>query len=92
MSYMTYALQLILRNRRRTLTYLFGLVLAVGLFSGILFFVDASANKMTQTAIAPVVVDMQVRSTLAHPDMAPVRSAIEGETFVTIQEIMNQLL
>jgi len=83
MSYLTYALQLILRNRRRTLTYLFGLVLAVGLFSGILFFVDASANKMTQTAIAPVVVDMQVRSTLAHPDMTPVRTALEGESFVT---------
>jgi putative ABC transport system permease protein len=83
MSYLTYALQLTLRNRRRTLTYLFGLVLAVGLFSGILFFVDASANKMTQTAIAPVVVDMQVRSTLAHPDMAPVRTVLEGESFVT---------
>jgi putative ABC transport system permease protein len=83
MSYLTYALQLTLRNRRRTLTYLFGLVLAVGLFSGILFFVDASANKMTQTAIAPVVVDMQVRSTLAHPDMTPVRTALEGESFVT---------
>ena len=83
MSYLTYALQLTLRNRRRTLTYLFGLVLAVGLFSGILFFVDASANKMTQTAIAPVVVDMQVHSTLAHPDMAPVRTVLEGESFVT---------
>jgi len=83
MSYLTYALQLTLRNRRRTLTYLFGLVLAVGLFSGILFFVDASANKMTQTAIAPVVVDMQVRSTLAHPDMTPVRTVLEGEPFVT---------
>ena len=83
MSYLTYALQLTLRNRRRTLTYLFGLVLAVGLFSGILFFVDASANKMTQTAIAPVVVDMQVSSTLAHPDMNPVRTALEGESFVT---------
>jgi len=81
--YLTYALQLTLRNRRRTLTYLFGLVLAVGLFSGILFFVDASANKMTQTAIAPVVVDMQVRSTLAHPDMTAVRKALEGEPFVT---------
>ncbi len=82
-SYLTYALQLTLRNRRRTLTYLFGLVLAVGLFSGILFFVDASANRMTQTAIAPVVVDMQVRSTLAHPDMTPVRKALESQSFVT---------
>ncbi|MBA4383796.1 MAG: hypothetical protein C0410_03605 [Anaerolinea sp.] len=83
MSYLTYAFQLTLRNRRRTLTYLFGLVLAVGLFSGILFFVDASANKMTQTAIAPVVVDMQVRSTLAHPDMTPVHKALESQSFVT---------
>lgn len=83
MPYIKYALKLILRNKRRTLTYLFGLVLAVGLFSGILFFVDASADKMTQAAIAPVVVDMQVRSSLAQPDMSPVRKVLEGEAFVT---------
>ena len=83
MPYLTYALQLTLRNRRRTLTYLFGLVLAVGLFSGILFFVDASMSKMTQSAVKPVAVDMQIRSTLAYPDMKPVSAALEAEAFVT---------
>lgn len=83
MPYLSYALQLTWRNQRRTLTYLFGLVLAVGLFSGILFFVDASANRMTQTAIAPVIVDMQVRSTLANPNMAPVQKALVSEPFVS---------
>ncbi len=83
MPYLTYALQLIGRNQRRTLTYLFGLVLAVGLFSGILFFVDASARRMTQTAVAPVKVDMQVHSTLAKPNMAPVINALQKEPFVT---------
>ncbi len=86
MSYLIYALQLTFRNRRRTLTYLFGLVLAVGLFSGILFFVDASADRMTQAAIKPVAVDMQVRSTLAHPDLKPLQSALEGEQFVNSAE------
>ncbi|MBU1660440.1 MAG: FtsX-like permease family protein, partial [Chloroflexi bacterium] len=83
MPYLKYALKLIVRNKRRTLTYLFGLVLAVGLFSGILFFVDASANRMTQSAIAPVVVDMQVRSTLAQPNMGPVGEMLVGEPYVT---------
>lgn len=86
MNYLNYALQLTLRNKRRTLTYLFGLILAVGLFSGILFFVDASAKKMTQAAIKPVAVDMQVRSTLAHPDMKPVQTALQAESFVTYAE------
>ncbi len=81
--YLDYALKLLLRNGRRTLTYLFGLVLAVGLFSSILFFVDASADRMTQAAVKPVPVDMQVRSTLAKPDMTPVINALRKEPFVT---------
>src|ERR1700694_2466233 len=36
-----------------------GVALAVGLFSGIAFFVDSSASQMTARAIAPVVIDMQ---------------------------------
>ncbi len=81
--YLDYAVKLLVRNPRRTLTYLFGLILAVGLFSSILFFVDASANRMTQAAIKPVPVDMQVRSTLANPDMTPVVNALQKEPFVT---------
>ena len=83
MSYLIYALKLIIRNRRRTLTYLFGVVLAVGLFSGILFFIDASTRRMTQTAVDPVLVDMQVRSTLLKPDMTPIINSLKKEPFIT---------
>lgn len=46
-----------------------GVALAVGLFSGIVFFVDSSAATMTQRAVAPVAIDMQagVTSPLASP-------------------------
>jgi putative ABC transport system permease protein len=57
-SLLTYALRLVWRTPGRTLTYLFGLALAVGLFASILFFVDASARRMTTLALAPVQLDM----------------------------------
>ncbi len=76
-----YAWRLVMRNPRRTATYLFGLTLAVGLFSGILFFVDATARQMTATAIAPVKLDMIVHAT--KPDvnvaeMVPILTALRG--------------
>src|SRR5215210_634925 len=58
-----YAWRLITRNPRRTATYLFGLALAVGLFAGILCFVDVTPREMTATAIAPVRVDIIVHAT-----------------------------
>jgi putative ABC transport system permease protein len=76
MVYLSYALQIITRNPPRTFTYLFGLVLAVGLFAGILFFVDASSQRMTQAAVQSVKVDMQVYSTLATPDLNPILDAL----------------
>src|SRR5215210_1581546 len=63
-----YAWRLITRNPRRTATYLFGLALAVGLFAGILFFVDATARQMTATALAPVKLDLVAHATT--PDVA----------------------
>ncbi len=72
MAFLSYAFQIITRNPRRTFTYLFGLVLAVGLFAGILFFVDASSQRMTQSAVQAVTVDMQVASTLATPNLDPI--------------------
>jgi len=59
----SYAWKLVTRNPRRTLTYLFGLALAVGLFAGILFFVDVTARQMTATAIAPVKIDIIAHGT-----------------------------
>ncbi len=77
MSYLSYALQLITRNPRRTFTYLFGLVLAVGLFAGILFFVDASSQRMTQAAVQTVKVDLQISSTLATPNLDPILAELK---------------
>jgi putative ABC transport system permease protein len=54
-----YVVRDLLRNPRRTLASVAGVALAVGLLSGIAFFVDASSAQMTARAIAPVNVDMQ---------------------------------
>lgn len=64
-----YAWRLVARNRRRTATYLFGLALAVGLLSGILFFVDATGREMTATALAPVKLDIIAHA--VEPDFDP---------------------
>jgi len=59
----SYAWRLVVRNPRRTFTYLFGLALAVGLFAGILFFVDATTRQMTDLALAPVKIDLVAHAT-----------------------------
>lgn len=55
----SYARRDLLRNPRRTLASLLGVVLGVGLFSSVLFFIDGSGASMTKRAIAPVAIDMQ---------------------------------
>ena len=54
-----YARRDLLRNPRRTIASLVGIVLGVGLFSGVLFFIDGSGASMTTRALAPVQIDMQ---------------------------------
>lgn len=54
-----YAYRDLLRNPRRTLASLVGVVLGIGLYSGVLFFIDGSGASMTKRAIAPVALDMQ---------------------------------
>ncbi len=54
-----YARRDLLRNPRRTLAALVGVVLGVGLFSSVLFFIDGSGASMTKRAVAPVTLDMQ---------------------------------
>lgn len=49
----------LVRNQRRTLTAAVGVMLGVGLFSGVLFFIDGSGASMTQRAIAPLALDIQ---------------------------------
>ena len=68
---LSYVLRDLLRNPRRTLASVAGVALAVGLFSGIAFFVDSSSSQMTARAIAPVVINMQaglIRPLAAPPD------------------------
>ncbi|MCX5970782.1 MAG: FtsX-like permease family protein [Coprothermobacterota bacterium] len=65
-----YAWRLVVRNSRRTWTYLFGLALAVGLFAGILFFVDATTYRMTTLALAPVKLDLVAHATRPDVDVA----------------------
>jgi putative ABC transport system permease protein len=49
----------LLHNPRRTLASLVGVTLGVGLFSGVLFFMDGSGATMTRRAIAPLALDIQ---------------------------------
>lgn len=65
-----YVLKDLIRNPRRTIASVAGVALAVGLFSGIAFFVDSSASQMTRRAIAPVRIDMQAGIT--RPLAAPI--------------------
>src|SRR3954451_3321768 len=55
----------LVRNRRRTFASLVGVVLGVGLFSGVLFFIDGSGATMTKRALEPLALDMQ--RVLTHP-------------------------
>jgi putative ABC transport system permease protein len=54
-----YARRDLLHNPRRTLASLAGVTLGVGLFSGVLFFIDGSGATMTERALAPLALDMQ---------------------------------
>jgi putative ABC transport system permease protein len=54
-----YVLADLIRNPRRTLSTMVGVTLGVGLFCGVLFFVDGLSASMTQRAVAPLSIDMQ---------------------------------
>ncbi len=54
-----YVLLDLVRNPRRTLSSLIGITLGVGLFCGVLFFVDSLSASMTQRAVAPLAIDVQ---------------------------------
>ncbi|MEP7136072.1 MAG: FtsX-like permease family protein [Chloroflexota bacterium] len=82
----SYAWKLVTRNSRRTLTYLFGLALAVGLFSGILFFVDVTARQMTATAIAPVKIDIIAHGTTPDVNISEAAPTIANDRGVSAAE------
>lgn len=49
----------LVRNPRRSLSTMVGVTLGVGLFCGVLFFVDGLSASMTQRAVAPLPIDIQ---------------------------------
>jgi len=81
-----YAWRLVTRNPRRTGTYLFGLALAVGLFAGILFFVDVNARQMTATAIASVPIDLVAHATTPTMDLPQVAARIVAQRGILAAE------
>lgn len=54
-----YVVAELIRNPRRTLSTVAGATLGIGLFCGVLFFVDGLSASMTQRAVAPLAIDMQ---------------------------------
>lgn len=54
-----YVIADLVRNPRRTLSTMVGVTLGVGLFCGVLFFVDGLSASMTQRAVAPLPIDIQ---------------------------------
>jgi putative ABC transport system permease protein len=92
---LSFTLRDLVRNPRRTLASVVGVALAVGLFSGIVFFVDSSAATMTQRAIAPVTIDMEagVISPMASPlgliEAVNVTSLTAGQTATLTLTVTN---
>ncbi|HVS49022.1 MAG TPA: FtsX-like permease family protein [Candidatus Dormibacteraeota bacterium] len=73
-----YSLRDLVRNPRRTLASVIGVALAVGLFASTAFFVDGSAARMTERAIAPVAIDMQADLTSPLGSSLTVTQSIGG--------------
>ena len=69
----------ITRNAYRTLAMVLGTMLAIGLLSAVLFYVDSSATQMTQKALATVPVDMQVVANSADANLAVVEPALTSQ-------------
>jgi putative ABC transport system permease protein len=76
-----YAWHDLTRNTRRTLASMAGVALGVGLFSGVLFFIDGSAATMTNRALAPLTLDIQ-RIVTAEPIGLSLTERIPGATAI----------
>jgi len=78
----SFAWRSVVRQPARTLTYLLGLMLAVGLFADTLFFVDLSKRDMTVNTLAPVQVDMIARATDPTLSVAALESTLKNQPLV----------
>ena len=67
----------LIRNPRRTLSTMIGVILGVGLACAILFFVDGLSSSMTERAVSPLPIDIQLVQT--DPVSGDTRLALEVE-------------
>lgn len=86
----------LVRNPRRTLSTTVGVLLGIGLFCAVLFFVDGLSASMTQRAVAPLPIDMQrVLTTPLAKDLElrlmvePTGHAQPGDVIQIQLELMN---
>jgi putative ABC transport system permease protein len=86
---LSYALRDLARNPRRTLASLVGVALAVGLFASITFFVDGSAARMTERALAPVPIDMQAAVT--SPLAPPAATGAPADASITLEQLAQRV-
>jgi len=87
----------VVRNPRRTLSTMIGVILGVGLACAILFFVDGLSSSMSERAVSPLPIDMQlVRTDSIHGDVRlalavePTGTAKPGDTIQVRLTVRNQ--
>ena len=92
----SYAWRELARNPRRTLVSMAGVALGVGLFSGLLFFIDGSGATMTARALAPLSLDMQRVLTAPlggglrlEEHLAPLSRARAGDSLTVSLRVVN---
>ena len=86
MALFNHAARGVLRKPLQTLMYLLGLMLAVGLFSDTLFFVDLSQRDMTKNALSPIQVDMLARATTTELTPNALESTLKDQPLVKSAE------
>ena len=86
---LSYTIRLLLRSPGRSLALVAGLALGVALVVSVLFFVDSSSRQLTQTAIAPVPVDMVGHATTATVDESVILSSFRLQPGVAAVEPLD---
>ena len=75
-----YVMADLVRNPRRTLATMAGVILGVGLFCGVLFFIDGLSASMSQRAVAPLAIDMQRIITERAGDSVALTQIVNGSS------------
>lgn len=86
-----YTIRLLLRSPGRSLALVAGLALGVALVVSVLFFVDSSSRQLTQTAIAPVPVDMVGHVTVATADETAILNNFRSQPGVSLVEPLDSV-